>query len=154
MITTDLLKQFKDSLDICNTQVTQLLQQRQKRELFKNAEDYKLELKACEYYPSEYFKLRIFDNELTLMFNSRLKKYYINLETQDFKFIRKLEVLEFISKNNLEYNPDVRHFNIDIFKVYFPKDYDFENIRNIFIKFCNLYLILYINSDSLFIYNS
>lgn len=154
MITTDLLIQFKDTLDLCNQQVTELLQTRQKRNLFKNSEDYQTALKACQWFPSEYYKLRIFDTELTLCFNARSKKFYINCETNKYNFLHKLEFLDFIKEYNLEYNPDLSHFNIDQFKIFFKKDYDFDSIIKIFLKFCNLFLTLYIDSDKLFIYNS
>ena len=153
MITTDVLKQFKDSLDICNQQVTELLQQRQKNKLFKNSEDYELALKACQWYPSEYYKIRLFDEEITLMFNSRKNKFYINFDTQDYNVIRKETILEFIKDNKLIYNPDISHFNIDNFKVYFPDFYEFEKIVNIFLKFCCLFMQIKIGSENLFIYN-
>lgn len=153
MITTDLLKQFKDSLDICNQQVTALLQQRQKSKLFKDSEDYELSLKACKWYPSEYYKIRLFDEELTLMFNSRKNQFYINLETNNYNFVRKETILEFIQENNLIYKPDISHFNIDNFKVYYPKEYEFENIVKVFLKFSCLFLQLKIGSENLFIYN-
>lgn len=153
MITTDLLKQFKDSLDITNQQVTALLQQRQQKKLFKNADDYELALKACKYYPSEYYKVRLFDDQITLMFDSRKKLYYINLETQNIDFIRKIEFIEFISDNKLIYKPNLTHFNVEEFKVYYPEEYDFKFIIKLFMEFCNLYLKLQINSDKLFIYN-
>lgn len=148
MITIEKLKCFREVLEEITIQTDELLKVRPINKLFTNSDDYYQALKTCEYCPQDYYHARFFDTNITLMFNRRNKKFYINFDTLKTEYLNKLSFLEFVSENKL-INDGIRRYNYFI-----PQDYSFEKIVNIFYKITKLFCDLYLVEDEgkLFIY--
>lgn len=145
MITTEKLKQLRECLTISLNHLDELLRVRQKEKLFDNADDYLIQLKSCKYVPQDFYRLRIFDTEIYLKFNLRLKKYYISIETLKYRFFSKISFNDFIKKYNLKTDSFEKNWFI-------PQDFNFEEIVKIFSEFCIMYLSLYTSEHQLFYY--
>ena len=72
MINTDQLKEFRQTLEIITAQTDELISQRSKPHLFKNADDYYKQLKNMKYCVAGNYLVRIFDTQLDLNFNFRV----------------------------------------------------------------------------------
>ena len=145
MITTEKLKTLREALTISLTQLDELLRVRQKEKLFDNADDYYVQLRSCEYVPQDFYRLRIFDTEIFLKFNQRIKKYYINIETLKYEFFRKTSFNEFMSKYKIKTDTFEKNWFI-------PQTYKFDEIIKIFSEFCIMFLSLYTSETELFYY--
>lgn len=147
MITTQKLRQFSLILNDLKLTTDSLLAQREKFQLFKNADDYKQALTFCNHCPEDYYNLRFFDSEISLHFNHRTKKFYIEFITLDFNFIRKLDFLEFCNKYKILQDKSCdKNFILS-------QDLNFEKCIKIFMEFCILILQNYLSKDKLFFYN-
>lgn len=145
MITTEKLKMLREALNISLTQLDELLRVRQKEKLFDNADDYYVQLRSCEYVPQDFYRLRIFDTEIFLKFNQRIKKYYINIETLKYEFFRKTSFNEFMTKYKIKTDTFEKNWFI-------PQTYKFDEIIKIFSEFCIMFLSLYTSETELFYY--
>lgn len=146
MINTEQLKEFRQTLEIITAQTDELISQRSKPRLFKNADDYYKQLKNMKYCVAGNYLVRIFDTQLDLNFNFRVNKYYIYIDTIHYEFMRRIEFSDMVSKYKLTQNSLSD-------KIYFiPQDYVFEDVVKIFSEISILILQLYISQDKLFYY--
>lgn len=148
MLTLENLKAFQQDLKIISIELDQLVKIRSEEKLFSNSDDYYNALKACEYYPQDYFKLRLFDYDFCLRFNNKMKKFYIRCDSvKEIDFSR----LEF--EKLFENKIDVR-LGLDRNKtaLYFDSNYSFDEVIKIFGLFIQCFVNYYLNQDKLFSY--
>lgn len=146
MITTDKLKSLKEVLQCSITEIDDLLRTRPVDKLFKSSKDYQTALKACSLAPQEYYKLRLFDTEITLNYSFRDMKFYFHIETLKYEFLRKISFTDFVS----HYKLCPTGFQKDNFII--PKESEFESIVKMFYELCRIFLGFYTDENALFIY--
>lgn len=148
MLTLENLKAFQQDLKIISIELDQLVKIRSEEKLFNNSDDYYNALKACEYYPQDYFKLRLFDYDFCLRYNNKMKKFYIRCDSvKEIDFINLC--FEELFKNKIE----VR-LGVDQNKkaLYFDDSYNFNEVIKIFGLFIKCFVDYYLSLDKLFSY--
>lgn len=143
MITTDKLKAFKEQLDLVKIELDELLRVRVKEKLFDSPADYNACLKSLNYCPEEFYKLRLFDSEIKLCYNNRLKSYYIYFDTQQFSIIRDYAFNEFLKEFKITISKvSDKQFNLNV--------KDLNKAVSVFEIFCIKILKLHNSEESLF----
>lgn len=146
MITTENLKAFREDLRIITSELDEMLKVRSEEKLFNNSQDYYNALKTCEYYPQDFFKLRLFDFEVQLRYSQRNKQFFINTESVKHIDFRNLAFDEFLKLNVELFEYGNRQ------RVYFDREYTFEEITKIFGTFVICMVKYYFSQDKLFSY--
>ena len=102
MLTLLNVKQFKTELQNMLNITNELIKVRTEEKMFKNSDDYYTSLEACKFYPSDYYKVRLFDVEIYLNFNYRQKLYTAKFESiKPFGFLKRYDVLDFCKKSKI-----------------------------------------------------
>lgn len=146
MITTEKLKEFNHILKDTQIQVEELLRVRQNKKLFDNADDYYVQLKACEYVPQDYFNCRFFDTYIELKYTRKSNEFYIRVDTTKFEFFRYISHTEFLSKYKIKTLQSYPQ------NFYISNTYNFNDVCKIFYRYCDLILSFYIGEENLFVY--
>lgn len=133
-----LKKYLEDTLVICN----QMIQTREINKLFTCDKDYRDSKIACKIVPDEFYKIRLFDTEISLCYNSRTKQYFIKIDTHnDLPFS--------VSEVNKKFKNGFEKINFDGYiRLTIEKDLQFEKIIILFEEFVRWYLYL-INKNNI-----
>lgn len=143
MVTTEKLKAFKKQLDLLKIELDELLRVRVREKLFDSPADYNACLKSLDYCPDEFYKLRLFDTEIKLCYNNRIKSYYIYFDTQQFSIIRDYTFIEFLKEFKITISKvSDKQFNLN--------EKDLNKAVSTFEIFCITVLKLHNSQDSLF----
>lgn len=146
MITTEKLRELNNILKETQIEIEELLRVRDNPSLFKNSDDYYVQLKACQYVPQDYFNARFFDTYIELKYSRKSKEFYIRIDTQKFEYLRYISYSEFIHENKLK---QIQAYPNNL---YISKDLSFENVCKIFYRYCALILSFYLSEEQLFFY--
>lgn len=145
MLTLENLKAFKQDLSIISIELDELLKIRSEEKLFNSSDDYYNALKVCNYYPQDYFKLRLFDYDFCLRYNNKMKKFYIRTDS-----------VKYVDFSNICFESLFREYKIktqsDNNNIYIDSQYEFNDVVKIFGKFVKCMIDYYFNKQNLFAY--
>lgn len=154
MLTLENLKAFRDDLKIVSVELDELIKVRSESKIFNSSQEYYLALKACEFYPQDYFKIRLFDYEFCLRFSNKKKQFYIKPDSVKFIDNTFYDISQFIDKYNIELIDQMTlkftgNYNSNYF---IPEQKDFDSVIRIFCEFIIAFIKYYFSQDKLFAY--
>lgn len=144
MLTLENVKQFQKELEQLNALCKDMIRVRTEQKMFKNSDDYYNSLKTCQWFPQDYYKIRLFDSELYLKFNNRTKCFYAHFETiQKVEFLYRFDVTDFCKSHDIKLMSEHNRF-------IFSKEKDFKEVVREFMYLIKLYIEYLLTQDTLF----
>lgn len=116
--------------------------------LFNSEKDLNDSRLASILVPDDYYNFRCFDTSINIRFNSRIKYYYIHVESLDYNLFRSSE---FINTFETYFNDlhDIKFSDLGL-NYFIKKEISFTSVINIYKKIILYYLSKTIFKDVLF----